>query len=143
MRVGNFSAIPRGRLASLVVVSELWNHYAAAAFKSRQPSVSIPTERAKRLHGRSQMNFINLVIHGLSALSVYSEIVGVRLLVASLIMIFLSLLGIVTTVAVRASTDWAIPGWATYTAGILLVVLLQAVMLATLFSFITLGTGTG
>jgi polyisoprenyl-phosphate glycosyltransferase len=143
VRVGNFSAIPRGRLESLVVVSELWNHYAAAAFKSRQPSVSIRTERAKRLHGRSQMNFINLVIHGLSALSVYSEIVGVRLLVASLAMIFLSLLGIVTTVAVRATTDWAIPGWATYTAGILLVVLLQAVMLATLFSFITLSARNG
>jgi hypothetical protein len=58
-------------------------------------------------------------------------------------MIFLSLLGIVTTVAVRATTDWAIPGWATYTAGILLVVLLQAVMLATLFSFITLSARNG
>ena len=37
VRVGNFSVIPRARLASLVVVSEMWNHYAAAAFASRQP----------------------------------------------------------------------------------------------------------
>src|SRR5262249_41744968 len=37
VRVGNFSVVPRARLESLVAVSELWNHYAAAAFKSRQP----------------------------------------------------------------------------------------------------------
>ena len=37
VRVGNFSIIPRARLTSLVVVSEMWNHYAAAAFHSRQP----------------------------------------------------------------------------------------------------------
>ncbi|HTU93555.1 MAG TPA: glycosyltransferase [Gemmataceae bacterium] len=30
VRVGNFSIIPESRLASLVVVSEIWNHYAAA-----------------------------------------------------------------------------------------------------------------
>ena len=38
VRVGNFSVIPRSRLESLVTVSELWNHYAAAVFKSRQPA---------------------------------------------------------------------------------------------------------
>ena len=37
VRVGNFSVIPRTRLGGLVVVSELWNHYAAAVFRSRQP----------------------------------------------------------------------------------------------------------
>ena len=46
VRVGNFSAIPRRRLESLVAVSELWNHYAAAAFQSRQPYCTIPTQRA-------------------------------------------------------------------------------------------------
>ena len=32
VRVGNFSVIPRRRLSSLVVVAEIWNHYAAAGF---------------------------------------------------------------------------------------------------------------
>ncbi len=35
VRVGNFSVIPRQRLESLVATSELWNHYAAAAFTSQ------------------------------------------------------------------------------------------------------------
>ena len=39
VRVGNFSVIPRSRLESLVTVSELWNHYAAAVFKSRRPAL--------------------------------------------------------------------------------------------------------
>ena len=52
VRVGNFSAIPRRRLSSLVVVAELWNHYAAAVFRSRQPYCMIPTRRAERLCGR-------------------------------------------------------------------------------------------
>ena len=51
VRVGNFSAIPRRRLVSLAAVSELWNHYAAAAFRSRQPCCTVPTRRAKRLRG--------------------------------------------------------------------------------------------
>src|SRR5262249_20783911 len=46
VRVGNFSAIPRRRLSSLVVVSEIWNHYAAGAIRSGQPHSSIPTRRA-------------------------------------------------------------------------------------------------
>ena len=85
--MGNFSIIPRPRLASLVVVSEMWNHYAAAAFKSRQPLCTVPTQRAKRLDGKSKMNFVNLVVHGLSAISVYGELVGIRLLVVTVLLI--------------------------------------------------------
>ena len=93
VRVGNFSAIPRRRLTSLVVVAEIWNHYAAAVFRSRQPYCMIPTFRARRLCGTSSMNFVSLVTHGLSAISVYSDVVGVRLLVMSIILAILTLAG--------------------------------------------------
>jgi hypothetical protein len=143
VRVGNFSVIPRCRLTSLVVVSELWNHYAAAAFKSRQPYCLVPTRRAKRLHGRSSMNFVALVVHGLSAISVYSEVVGVRLLVFAFGLILLNLSGVAGVVFVRLATDLAVPGWATSAAGLLLVLLIQGVMLALLLSFIILGGRNG
>jgi hypothetical protein len=139
VRVGNFSVIPRRRLESLVVVSELWSHYAAAVFKSRQPYCAVPTHRARRLAGKPQMNFVRLVVHGLSALSVFSDIIGVRLLVATMILTLLSLLGIGATVLVRLFTTLAIPGWATTLIGILLIVLLQAIMFSILFSFLILG----
>lgn len=143
VRVGNFSAIPRRSLASLAVVTELWNHYAAAVFRSRQPYCMIPTERARRLSGRSTMNFVALVTHGLSAISVYSDVVGVRLLVVSLLLASLAVAVMFATVVVRLATNLAIPGWATYTAGMSLIVLVQLIMAAFVFSFMTLGSRHG
>ena len=139
VRVGNFSAIPRRRLESLVAVSELWNHYAAAAFHSRQPYCTIPTQRARRLGGRSSMNFVALVAHGLSAISVYREVIGVRLLVLAIILALLAATGVVVTVFLRLATTLAIPGWATSATGLLLIVLLQAMMLSFVFCFVILG----
>jgi polyisoprenyl-phosphate glycosyltransferase len=143
VRVGNFSAIPRRRLSSLVVVAELWNHYAAAVFRSRQPYCMIPTYRSRRLCGSSSMNFVSLVTHGLSAISVYSDVVGVRLLVMSILLALLTLGGITIAVIVRLATNLAIPGWASYTVGILLVLFVQAVMAAFVFSFAILGSRHG
>jgi glycosyltransferase involved in cell wall biosynthesis len=42
VRVGNFSVIPHERLTCLVATSELWNHYAAAAFTSGSPTRRSP-----------------------------------------------------------------------------------------------------
>jgi glycosyltransferase involved in cell wall biosynthesis len=139
VRVGNFSIIPRARLASLAVVSEMWNHYAAAVFRSRQPISTIPTRRAARLFGRSRMNFVGLVTHGLSAISVDSEVVGVRLLIATLFLTILDLLGIAAVFYIRFATDLAIPGWATYGVGILTLLLMQLVILMGAFVFMILG----
>jgi polyisoprenyl-phosphate glycosyltransferase len=138
VRVGNFSVVPRRRLTSLVAVSELWNHYAASVVQSRQPWCTIPTRRAKRLRGKSAMNFVALVTHGLSAISVYSDIVGVRLLVVATAMAGFALVGLCVAVFTRLATNLAVPGWATYTAGLLLVLLLQSVLLAATFSFVIL-----
>jgi polyisoprenyl-phosphate glycosyltransferase len=143
VRVGNFSAIPRRRLESLVAVSELWNHYAAAALHSRQPYCTIPTQRARRLGGRSSMNFVALVAHGLSAISVYREVIGVRLLVLAISLALLAGLGVAVTVFLRLTTTLAIPGWATSATGLLLIVLLQAMMLSFVFCFVILGDRNG
>jgi polyisoprenyl-phosphate glycosyltransferase len=138
VRVGNFSVVPGERLRSLVVVPELWSHYAAAVFVSRLPFTMVPTRRARRLAGGSSMSWVSLVTHGLSAISVFSEVVGVRVLLATLYLGVLSVAGIGTVASVRLLTPWAVPGWATYTTGLLLVMLLQVVMFALLFSFTTL-----
>jgi hypothetical protein len=89
------------------------------------------------------MNFVSLVTHGLSAISVHSDVVGVRLLVMSALLALLTLGGIVAAVVVRLTTHWAIPGWATYTVGLLLVLFLQAVLAAFVFSFVILAARHG
>ncbi len=42
-------------------------------------------------------------------------------------------------VIVRLATNLAIPGWASYTVGILLILFVQAIMAAFVFSFVILG----
>jgi polyisoprenyl-phosphate glycosyltransferase len=138
VRFGNFSVVPRRCLTSLVAVSEMWNHYAAAVLKSRQPLCMISTQRGKRLHGEPKMNFVGLVIHGLSAISVDSDLVGVRLLVVSLALIVLAFVGLIAIVFIKLATTLAIPGWATTAVGLISILLFQTIMLAVIFSFITL-----
>src|SRR5262249_8309596 len=41
VRVGNFSILPSQYLGTLSVMSELWNHYAAAVFRSKLPITTI------------------------------------------------------------------------------------------------------
>ncbi len=135
VRVGNFSVVPRRRLESLVTVSELWSHYAAAAFVSRQPRALVPCVRARRIDGRSRMNFVGLVTHGLGAISVFSDIVGVRLLLAAGVLGFLSLGGMLAVLGIRLFTDLALPGWTSLSLGVLVIVLLQTVLFAFSLTF--------
>jgi polyisoprenyl-phosphate glycosyltransferase len=133
VRVGNFSVVPAALLARLVVVSELWNHYAAAVFKARLPRDTVPTERSPRLYGKSQMNFVALVAHGLSALSVHAEVIGVRLLVATGLLVGVICALLASVLFVRLATVVAIPGWAPTAVGLLVILLVQAIALALFF----------
>jgi hypothetical protein len=136
--VGNYSIISRNVLDQLVGVSEMWNHYAASVLKARIPFDSVPIDRSYRIAGRSKMNFTSLTIHGLSAIAVYADSIGVRLLLAIFfcIMFLLGCLGAV--IAVKLATDLAIPGWATVSFGILSLLLSQAITIVLMFVIITL-----
>jgi hypothetical protein len=140
IRNGSFSIIPRERLESLVVVSELWIHYAASAVRSRQPMSMVPSSRGPRLAGESRMNFTSLVVHGLSAISVYSDTVFTRLITASACLAALALAGMTAVVGIRMFSAVAIPGWASYVLGVLLIVLLQAVTFVASLTFMILGS---
>ena len=136
VRVGNFSIIPRSLLSRLVVVSELWNHYAAAVFKSKLPFASIKTKRAERLGGHSRMDFVGLVIHGLSALSVHGERIGVRLIVATMLLVLC--MGLVLgSLGLSVSQGSDLPVWLPMVTGIVLL-LGQAIVLAIVFVFVIL-----
>jgi hypothetical protein len=134
VRIGNFSFIPNAYLNRLCVVSELWNHYAAAVVHARFPADSIPTVRGQRLFGRSKMNFVALVAHGLSAMSVFGDRIGVRSLIATLTVGIVLLAGLATTIAIKLFTPLAIPGWATTAAGIIAILLTQSLLLSIAFT---------
>ena len=138
IRFGNFSVVPFDLVRRLVVVSEVWNHYAVGALKAKIPYVEVPTPRGRRLAGKPQMNFETLVMHGLSAVSVFSEVVGVRLLIVNSVLIVLALSGILVVVAIKFATTLAIPGWASYLVASLTIILVQAVSLSLFFVFMVL-----
>ena len=143
IRIGNFSILPPALAARLVRSSDLWNHYAASAIKSKLPLVTIPTDRAKRLLGHSQMSFIALAVHGLSAMSVYSDIIGIRMLVLTVVLVILGLSGLALIVLIRSFTNWVIPGFATNLFGFTLMLIFQAVITSLLFTFGVLASRGG
>ncbi len=143
VRFGNFSALPMSIARRLGAVAELWNHYVAAVLKVGLPYVSLPTSRRKRIAGTSKMNFDDLVVHGLSALSVFSETIGVRAIRAVSWLAGLSLLLFFAVTVVRLTTTLAIPGWTSTISILLLLLLLQSLSLALVFVFLILNNRSG
>ena len=138
IRVGNFSLIPYELLKRIVVVSEIWNHYSSGILKARLPHIYLSCQRGFRLAGQSRMNYVSLVVHGLSAISVYGDVIGARALIASLGLATLSLVGIIVVILIKSMTTLSIPGWATYSVGIALIILLQSITISAGFAFLIL-----
>lgn len=138
--VGNFSLLPATLLKNIVVISEIWNHYSSGIYRSRIPYLEVGVPRARRLAGQPKMNLVSLVTHGLSSIAVYGDIVGTRILLTIVVLLaaFFPLLGVV--VIVRLFTDWAIPGWATYVIGLLMIFLSQLILIGVTFSMIILSS---
>ena len=135
VRVGNFSVVSRAALTRLMAASDLWNHYAAAVHRAKLPRRTVPLARGARLAGESKMNLVSLLVHGLTAMSVFSDQVSARLLAASAGFAALALGIVAVTVGVGSLTGLATRGWAIYAIGTLLGLVLQLMTFATLFAF--------
>jgi len=140
VRVGNFSMIPFESLARLVVVPEIWNHYAAAVVRARLRFQTIPISRGKRLVGKSKMNFIALLLHGLSAFFVYGDIVGARLLVGIALALLLEVAAVAVGLGLRFTASPNILSLAVYLAVILGIILLQAIPITLILVFTVIGS---
>lgn len=136
---GNFSVIKGNVLKSLVHESNLWNNYAIAFLKLKISFNRLSTVRGKRYQGESKMNFTQLIIHGLSGIAIFADVVTTRIILFSLATIISSLIGIMVVVGIRFSTEMAIPGWATYSVLALAILLFQAILISffTLFIFLS------
>ncbi|MBY0427095.1 MAG: glycosyl transferase family 2, partial [Cytophagales bacterium] len=132
---GNFSILPNDVLVRLTHVSEIWNHFAGGAIRSKIPFTSVPTQRGKRLLGQSKMNFSSLVLHGLSAISVHIDLVAVRLLVVSAFFILVAVLAILGVIGIKIFTTLAIPGWTSFVVLGLIIVVMQAFLISLFLTF--------
>jgi len=135
---GNFCLIPAGLLNRLIYMDSLWNHLPASILRSKLPIHILRTERGKRIQGKAKMNFGDLVLHGLSAISVYIDKVFLRTLALSMILFIVSIGGIAVVTAIRFYTDLAIPGWASNVAGSLFVIVILSIILSIFILFVVL-----
>lgn len=126
---GNYCAMPMAAARRLVHMPELWNNLAASVMRSRLPYICVPTVRGSRCAGRSQMNLVALIVHGLSAMSVYTDKIFIRILLAAGFVAGIAGGAIAAVAAIRIATNLAIPGWATTAIGDLLIMLLQTLVI--------------
>ena len=136
---GNFSVIPWPLLQGVVYTSAIWNHFAAGVLCSRLPLRTVPIERGLRYAGHSRMNFPGLVIHGMSAIAVQTEVAATRIVVLALLIICVMFLGIVVITGLRFFTTLAIPGWATSAVLGFLMIMIQCGSLALLVLLLAIG----
>jgi hypothetical protein len=130
VRFGNFSILRHTALSPLMVSPDLWNHYAATVVKARLRYTLLPAPRGRRLAGRSSMNFVTLFTHGLSAISVFSEEMGARMLISASVAIGAVALLFVAGLAAHRAIGFAIPGWTPYAILLVVMLLLQLVSIA-------------
>lgn len=137
---GNFCVLPQSAARRIVYSPEAWNHFAATLVKSRLPLVRVATARQGRYAGESRMSRVSLVVHGLSAISVFVETVITRLLVVFGLTALASLAAAATAFALRFGTNLAIPGWATNVFGLSMLLFFQSATVLTLVLFSVLSS---
>ena len=130
VRFGNFSILRHSALAPLMVSPDLWNHYAATVVKGRLRYTLLPAPRGRRLAGRSSMNFVSLFTHGLSAISVFSEEMGARVLIGMGVAFCAIALFGAAGVGAYGVIGFAIPDWVPYVILLVGVLLLQLASIA-------------
>jgi len=134
IHVGNFSVLPAAYLDRLAIEPMLWNHYAASVMRARVPVDRVPTSRGVRIQGESRLNFVALVVHGLSALACYGEIIGVRLILLSGLLFVFGLIDLAALIGIKFLTNFAGLGWTSIVLGLVLVVILQVATLVSNFT---------
>jgi hypothetical protein len=88
------------------------------------------------------MNLVSLIMHGLAALSVYLDVLTVRLILLTSATILLGVLGFGILLYIRYLTPLAIPGWATTVALGLSLIILQSFLILGFLSFVFLNSRT-
>lgn len=135
---GNFMFFKKELLQPLSFSPYTGSHLASSILKSRLAFESIPINRVNRYFGKSKMGFVGLIVHGLSAVSVFIEVVLSRCIVALSILSFFTLCGMAFVFGVKIFTELAIPGWATYVSLFLFLILVQSLIGIVFLCFLAL-----
>ena len=135
---GNFSIIPARALPQVLSRPEIVHHLAATLLRSRLPILHIPTIRGTRYAGMSRMNMPTMVLHAVSALAVFSDVLFSRILIATAFLAASCGLGTIAVAGIRFFTPYAFPNWATTVISFLTLLAAQAIVLILCTGFLLL-----
>ena len=89
IKFGNFSCIPKSHVKELVTKSYLWNSYSSSIIKTIKDRTFIKSIRGIRYVQPSKMNFLALIFHSLSIISVFRNEVIMRSIILFSFYLFL------------------------------------------------------
>lgn len=126
LATGNFAAFSMSWARNALLHPYFDLAYSSTLMTFRE-AVLVPCPRGTRYEGQSHMTSSRLVMHGIRLFMPFLDRVAVRSLLAFAVTLVVSLVAAMAILAVRLLTDLAIPGWATYS--LLLVLLITVVSL--------------
>jgi len=135
MDFGNFVLLPRSCAESLVSTESLWNHFPGTVMRSRIAITRVNLPRSNRYAGESRMNFISLVNHGLSSMSVFLDVMLTRMIFIVATLVCAGFFTIMSFVALRFFVDFQLSDWMSVAFGLSALALSQilATLIATIF----------
>ena len=89
IKFGNFSCLPKTHVEQLIQKPYLWNSYSSSVVRTINDRTFISSIRGSRYVLPSKMNFVGLIFHSLSIISVFRNLVVVRSILFFLIYLFL------------------------------------------------------
>jgi glycosyltransferase involved in cell wall biosynthesis len=121
VRTGNFAAY-RGWTARHVLRHPYFDLCYSSTFLSLNLELEyVPCDRGERYAGRSRMGYRRLIMHGLSMLMPFTDRIAVRALIVFAATMATSFVLALAVACVKLFTNQAIPGWATSTLLLLIV----------------------
>ncbi len=126
LNFGNFMLLSRKASIRLSSDPEADIHVAASVLASRIPTYRVTVDKASRLYGTSKMNFSKLILHGLNALYVFRELVFVRMISASAVVLLFVICSSLLAFGMKIA-GLTTPGWLSLVLGFSAIVAIQII----------------
>ena len=88
IKFGNFTCLPKNHVQQLIQKPYLWNSFSSSVVRTINERTSIPSIRGIRYVEPSKMNFISLVFHSFTIISVFRTAVIIRSTILFLVYLF-------------------------------------------------------
>ena len=128
---GNFMVLTKKAATRMAASQETPLHVAAAALNSKLLIHKLPLDRGTRYAGKSKMNLVNLVLHGIRSIMVFSDEVIVRITLMCFAVAAGVFAGLMVMIAMKVAGA-TIPGWYSTGSGLLMLLLFQLGSMAVL-----------